>query len=250
MNFTNYKYKLVVSVCLMQSEKSRIKEIIEAYNIRLNTIYSSISSMLDDLEKINFIEAIPNEKEQINNLINFVNDFNNIEELETIKNEIDEKIKKINETNNKINESAKINDNEYLKIKTATTDNLKEEQKNNIIYSYANTEVSTTTEEQEQEQEQEQEPQININLNNDDSNLKQEIQFNEEKINVIARKTGVYAANATIIQTVDDEDNKLKIKREAFNLKRREQRILNNLKKKQEAETEADEFNKQFVIKL
>ena len=113
MNFTNYKYKLVVSVCLMQSEKSRIKEIIEAYNIRLNTIYSSISSMLDDLEKINFIEAIPNEKEQINNLINFVNDFNNIEELETIKNEIDEKIKKINETNNKLNKSAKINDNAY-----------------------------------------------------------------------------------------------------------------------------------------
>ena len=58
MNFTNYKYKLVVSVCLMQSEKSRIKEIIEAYNIRLNTIYSSISSMLDDLEKINFIEKL------------------------------------------------------------------------------------------------------------------------------------------------------------------------------------------------
>jgi len=223
----------------MQSEKSRIKEIIEAYNIRLNTIYSSISSMLDDLEKINFIEAIPNEKEQINNLINFVNDFNNIEELEIIKNEIDEKIKKINETNNKINESAKINNNEYLKIKVATADNLKEEQKNNIIYSYANTEVSTTTEEQkqEQEQEQEQEPQININLNNDDSNLKQEIQLNDEKIDFI-------------VQTVEREDNKLKIKREAFNLKRREQRILNNLKKKQEAETEADEFNKQFVIKL
>jgi len=219
----------------MQSEKSRIKEIIEAYNIRLNTIYSSISSMLDDLEKINFIEAIPNEKEQINNLINFVNDFNNIEELEIIKNEIDEKIKKINETNNKINESAKINNNEYLKIKVATADNLKEEQKNNIIYSYANTEVSTTTEEQEQEQEQE--PQININLNNDDSNLKQEIQLNDEKIDFI-------------VQTVEREDNKLKIKREAFNLKRREQRILNNLKKKQEAETEADEFNKQFVIKL
>ena len=235
MNFTNYKYKLVVSVCLMQSEKSRIKEIIEAYNIRLNTIYSSISSMLDDLEKINFIEAIPNEKEQINNLINFVNDFNNIEELETIKNEIDEKIKKINETNNKINESAKINNNEYLKIKTATTDNLKEEQKNNIIYSYANTEVSTTTEEQEQEQEQEQEPQININLNNDDSNLKQEIQLNEEKINVI-------------IQNVDDEDEQIKKKRDEYNKKRREQRVLNNLKKQQQAETE--KINQQFIIKL
>ena len=212
MNFTNYKYKLVVSVCLMQSEKSRIKEIIEAYNIRLNTIYSSISSMLDDLEKINFIEAIPNEKEQINNLINFVNDFNNIEELETIKNEIDEKIKKINETNNKINESAKINNNEYLKIKIATTDNLKEEQKNNIIYSYANTEVSTTTEEQEQEQEKEQEPQININLNNDDSNLKQEI----SKLIEIDQKSEYFDMCVNSINILHEKIKNGKNKKDAF----------------------------------
>ena len=133
MNFTSYKYKLVVSVSLLQSEKERIKEIVEAYNIRLNTIYISISSLLDDLEKINFIEAIPNEKEQINKLINFVNVFNNIEELETIKNEIDEKINEIDETNKTILESANINNDDVLKIKTATADNLEEEQKNNSL---------------------------------------------------------------------------------------------------------------------
>ena len=56
MDFINYKNKLVVSVCLLTAEKDRIKEILTAYNIRLGTIYNNISSILDDLEKINLIE--------------------------------------------------------------------------------------------------------------------------------------------------------------------------------------------------
>ena len=97
MNFVNYKNKLVVSVCLLQSEKERIKEILIAYNIRLTNIFNSISSILDDLEKINFIEQIPEEKERILNLINYVNNFSNIEEEEEIKKQIDEKFKNIDE---------------------------------------------------------------------------------------------------------------------------------------------------------
>ena len=92
MDFINYKNKLVVAVCLLQSEKDRIKEILTAYNIRLGTIYNNITSILDDLEKINLIENIPDEKERILNLINYINDFSNTTEDQKIKKEIDNKL--------------------------------------------------------------------------------------------------------------------------------------------------------------
>ena len=97
MNFTNYKYKLVASVSLLTPEKDRIQEIIIAYNIRLNTIYNNISSMLDDLERINFIENIADEKERIINLINIVHNIKNNDEDEQIKNNMDETFKKIDD---------------------------------------------------------------------------------------------------------------------------------------------------------
>ncbi len=87
MNFTNYKYKLVASVSLLTAEKDRIQEIITAYNIRLNTIYNNISSILDDLEWINFIENIADEKQRIINLINIVHNISNKSEDEQIKKE-------------------------------------------------------------------------------------------------------------------------------------------------------------------
>jgi len=39
MDFSNYKYKMVVVVSLLNSEKERIKQILDAYNIRLIYIY-------------------------------------------------------------------------------------------------------------------------------------------------------------------------------------------------------------------
>ena len=51
MDFTNYKYKLIASVAILTAEKDRIKEIITAYNIRLDNIFIAVSSLLDDLKK-------------------------------------------------------------------------------------------------------------------------------------------------------------------------------------------------------
>ena len=127
----------------------------------------------------------------------------------------------------------------FNEIKKTCEFKLKPDEKNNIIDGYENTPEEETEEDATGETDEEEpatpapepaqtpEPapeaaqtpnaQINLNLrNNDDSNLKQ-------------------------------VDEKTKLKREAFNQRRRQQRLL---KKQQEAETEAEEFNKKFIIKL
>ena len=170
MNFTNYKYKLVASVSLLTAEKDRIQEIIIAYNIRLNTIYNNISSLLDDLERINFIENIPDEKQRIINLINIVHNIKNNDEDEQIKNNMDEKFKKIDEIKNKGLENNNVNiySNKFNEIKQVCKNPIKKKEGNNIINNYEST---TTTEEDNTGEEIIEEPTQPNNLNNnDDSN--------------------------------------------------------------------------------
>ena len=47
MDFQNHRFKLLVSISLMCSEKDRIKQIITSYNMRLEHIYNNICSTLD-----------------------------------------------------------------------------------------------------------------------------------------------------------------------------------------------------------
>ena len=65
MDFQQHKYKLTVSICLLNSEKDRIKDIIKAYNNRLEKIYNSLISIMDEIEQINKIEKITDDNEQI-----------------------------------------------------------------------------------------------------------------------------------------------------------------------------------------
>ena len=77
MEFGKHKYKLVVALTLLNSEKDRIKDILKSYNIRLESIYSNLISIMDQLQEINLIEDIKNEDEQIKNLIKYSKIFNN-----------------------------------------------------------------------------------------------------------------------------------------------------------------------------
>ena len=101
MDFINYKHKVVISVCLVNAEKERIKEIIITYKIRLESIYNNLNSLLDDLTHINFIESMPDHKEKINKLIENVNNNNIYSKLNI---DVDSEFKKIDEKNNNINE--------------------------------------------------------------------------------------------------------------------------------------------------
>ena len=89
MEFNNHKYKLVVSICLLNAEKDRIKEILKSYNNRLETIYNHLISIMDQMEELNKIEKITDEKEQINNLIIYSKINNNNNETNLLKNNIE-----------------------------------------------------------------------------------------------------------------------------------------------------------------
>ena len=239
MNFTNYKYKLVASVSLLTAEKDRIQEIIIAYNIRLNTIYNNISSLLDDLERINFIENIADEKERIINLINIVHNIKNNDEEKKIKNNMDEKFKKIDELKNEglKNNNVNIYSNKYNEIKKVCTNPIKKTESENIINKYESTTTTPTTTEEDntgeeiiekQEQPQE-EKQKNKFINNDDSNLKICDELNNN------------------VNNIKDEKQ---IKRNEYNQRRREKALAERLKKQKEQETKEQEHNNKLLIKL
>jgi hypothetical protein len=63
MDFNNHKYKLIISISLLNAEKENIKNVINSYNERLEKNYISILEILNQLEKINLIEASTDEKE-------------------------------------------------------------------------------------------------------------------------------------------------------------------------------------------
>ena len=94
MEFSSYKYKMIASVSILTAEKDRIKELINTYTIRLDSIYSSLLPLLDSLEKINYIENIVDEKERIINLIKFACNFTP-DENKKIKKHIEEKYSQI-----------------------------------------------------------------------------------------------------------------------------------------------------------
>ena len=119
MDYPTHKYKLTVSFCLLNSEKDRIKDIIKAYNNRLEKIYNSLISLMDQLDEINKIEHITDKKDQINNLILYSKIFNNTnDEIKILKSDVNNNLNKI-EDKNKILETNIINknSNEFIKIK-------------------------------------------------------------------------------------------------------------------------------------
>ena len=69
MDYQQHKKKLIISLCSLNSEKDNIKNIISCYNKRLEIIYNNLIYNMDELEKINNIEKMKDEKDQINNLI-------------------------------------------------------------------------------------------------------------------------------------------------------------------------------------
>jgi len=236
MNFTNYKYKLVASVSLLTAEKDRIQEIIIAYNIRLNTIYNNISSLLDDLERINFIENIADEKERIINLINIVHNIKNNDEK--IKNNMDEKFKKIDDFKNEglTNNNVNIYSNKFNEIKHACKTPLKKTEAENIINNYESTTTTPTTTEEDNTGEEEtiiEESTPNKFNNNDDSNLKNVCEFN---INI----------NNNVNKNIDEKQKK----RNEYNQKRRQNNLVAKLKKQKETEAKEQAHNNKFIIKI
>ena len=201
-----------MGVCLLKSEQDRIKEIISSYNLRLEQIYNNLCSLLDDLDNINLIEKMTDEKKQINNLILYSN-------INTpFKNKIESTLNKIEEKNNIIEQQLNKNSCDYIKIKKACENKLNEIDKNNIINDMNNnnnnsSESGTNTETEEDRTGEETEEEININNNNN---------INEINNN-----------------NLDEKERK----RQEYNKRRREQRI----KKKQQEQEQA--LNK-FIIKL
>jgi hypothetical protein len=236
MDFTNYKYKLIASVAILTAEKDRIKEIITAYNIRLDNIFIAVSSLLDDLEKINFIEKIPEEKERIINLINFVSSLSNMTDDKQIKKSFDEKFKKIDEIKNKGLDNNNINlySNKFNEIKNVCSNPLKKTEAENIINEY---ESATTTDEDNTGEEiiYEESTQPNKYNNNDDSNLKNVGELNINMNNNVNNNKNI------------DEKQK---KRDEINKRRREKNLVDKLKKQKEAEAKEREHNNKLLIKL
>jgi hypothetical protein len=240
MDFINYKHKVVISVCLLNAEKERIKEIINTYKIRLESIYNNLNSLLDDLTHINFIESMPDHKEKINKLIENVNNNNIYSKLNI---DVDNEFKKIDEKNNNINEYINIYSNEYIKIKNICNNNnkieqkTKEEIKNNPFNNSSEYEETETPEITEEEEQEKQEKEINNNIQPEINKIQTEIINNNVEIN-------------NNIDVEDEEAKKLRIKREIYNKRRREQRLEKQLKLKKEMEEKENEFNKKFIIKI
>ncbi len=100
MNFKQHKYKLTVSICLLNAEKDRINEIITSYNNRLEKIYNSLMSIMDELDEVNKIENIKNETDQINNLLVYSKIFNNTNnEIKNINSDVNNNLNKIEDKN-------------------------------------------------------------------------------------------------------------------------------------------------------
>ena len=205
MEFNNHKYKLVVSICLLNAEKDRIKEILKSYNNRLEYIYNNLISIMDQMEELNKIEKITDEKEQINNLIIYSKINNNNNETNLLKNNIECNINKIDEKNI-ILENKIINKNEYTIIKNVCNNTFSEDttinnkQKNKLINEVDETDKQEEEETDEAETEEDRTGEEEIINNNDNNN-------NNETI---------------IINNIDDE---IRRKKDAYNAKRRDQRI-------------------------
>ena len=56
MDYQQHKKKLLISLCLLNSEKDNIKNIISSYNKRLEIICNNLISNMDELEKISNID--------------------------------------------------------------------------------------------------------------------------------------------------------------------------------------------------
>jgi hypothetical protein len=236
---------MIASVSILTAEKDRIKELINTYTIRLDSIYSSLLPLLDSLEKINYIENIVDEKERIINLIKFACNYAP-DENKKIKKHIEEKYSQIETLGSNIHKSTEqhtitSSDDETTDEEHPGRNRLKNiikksKLKNNI--KPANTECKTTTTSSSSDDDktgETDEEEIEILKNNDDSNLKNNddsnLKHNDENEN-----------------NNDDENNnnnveidENKLKKEAFNKKRREQRMARILKKKE------DEQNKNKI---
>jgi hypothetical protein len=247
MEFSSYKYKMIASVSILTAEKDRIKELINTYTIRLDSIYSSLLPLLDSLEKINYIENIVDEKERIINLIKFACNYAP-DENKKIKKHIEEKYSQIETLGSNIHKSTEQHTITSSDDETTDEEHPGRNRLKNIIKKSklkngikpANTERTTTTTTSSSTSDDDKtgetdDEEIEILKNNDDSNLKNiddsNLKHNDENEN-----------------NNDDENNnnnveidENKLKKEAFNKKRREQRMVRIFKKKE------DEQNKNKI---
>ena len=178
MEYTQHKQKLIISICLLNAEKDRIKDIIKAYNNRLDNIYNSIISIMDQVQEISDLENVKDEKQQLYNLIIYSKIFNNNDnELKLLKSEVETNINKIEHKNNILETKIiNINSNEYNKIKNICNNTFNEDiklneiEQNKLIYeSDSKTEESETEEDLTGEQEIEDKPNNNNNNNNNNN---------------------------------------------------------------------------------
>ena len=72
MDIHNQKYKLVVAVSLLTAETDRIKKIFTSYNIRLDGIHNKLINLIHELDELNKIEQISDDKTKIDSLIEYV----------------------------------------------------------------------------------------------------------------------------------------------------------------------------------
>ena len=247
MEFSSYKYKMIASVSILTAEKDRIKELINTYTIRLDSIYSSLLPLLDSLEKINYIENIVDEKERIINLIKFACNYAP-DENKKIKKHIEEKYSQIETLGSNIHKSTEQHTITSSDDETTDEEHPGRNRLKNIIKKSKlkngikpeNTERTTTTTTSSSTSDDDKtgetdDEEIEILKNNDDSNLKNiddsNLKHNDENEN-----------------NNDDENNnnnveidENKLKKEAFNKKRREQRMVRIFKKKE------DEQNKNKI---
>jgi hypothetical protein len=201
--------------------------------------------LIEDLEKITYIENIIDEKERIINLINFASNCSS-DENKKIKNEFDEKYKQIETLGSKIHKSTEQHTITSSDDETTDEEHPGRNRLKNIIKKSklkngikpANTECTTTTTTSSSDDDKTGETddeEIEILKNNDDSNLKNNDDSNLKNNDENENNNDDENNN----NNVEIDENKLK--KEAFNKKRREQRMARILKKKE------DEQNKNKI---
>jgi hypothetical protein len=143
MEFETQKYKLYVSTALLYHEKQKIEEIFNTYNTRLTTINNSIKVLLNDINSIKTIEDIPNEKIQLNKLIELVTNNNN--HFYEICDDIKTSCNNIDIINTEIHKTVDTKSTDFNFIKSVCEDNLNNNDKNIILgdlFKSSSTEIS------------------------------------------------------------------------------------------------------------
>jgi hypothetical protein len=201
MDIHNQKYKLVVAVSLLTAETDRIKKIFTSYNIRLDCIYNKLVNLIHELDELNKIEQISDDKTKIDSLIEYVHLMTTNDIINNTKNIGTNNFTNISKQNEILKSQVNTNFNSYNNIQLACSASLLKDQQEQII---AENEDNSSTDSTEDE--------TKPNNNNTQQ--------------ILDNKTTQHGNTSAEIK---------KKKRDLFNAKRRQQRIEFN-KHKQETD--------------